>query len=263
MSENSKATSIFEKAKLHPKSKVGRVIGVLSGKGGVGKSLVTALLATHLTREGFRVGILDSDVLGPSIPRLFNIEGKANGGDGYILPALTRGDIQVMSAALLLDKSEEPILWRGPLVSDLVRQFYTDVWWHELDYLLIDMPPGTGDIALTMFQKIPVDGLVMVTAPQQLVNSIVAKGVKMASMLRIPVVGLVENMAYVSCPKCGEQIELFGPSNAGDLATRYHIPLLGKLPIRSDLATLIENGKFETIVMPEMDEIVQAVIALK
>jgi len=264
MTDKANATSnIFEKAKLHPNSKVGRVIGVLSGKGGVGKSLVTSLLATHLAKEGYRVGILDSDVLGPSIPKMFKIEGKAKGGEGYILPAVTSLEIQIMSAALLLDKTEEPILWRGPLVSDLVRQFYTDVWWHEIDYLLIDMPPGTGDIALTMFQKIPVNALLMVTSPQQLVSHIVAKGVKMASMLRIPVLGIVENMAYVECGKCGEKIEVFGASTAQDLADRYHVPLLSRLPIRTDLASLIEQGKLETVHLPQMEPIVKAVLDLE
>ncbi len=254
--------SIFEKAKLHPKSQVKHVIAILSGKGGVGKSLVTSLLATHLTREGFRVGILDADILGPSILKLFHLTGKAEGADGYILPMMTRGEIQVMSAGMLLEQPEEPIIWRGPLVSDMVRQFYTDVFWHELDYLLIDMPPGTGDIALTMFQKIPVSALMMVTSPQQLVSTIVAKAVKMAGMLRIPVLGLIENMAYVSCPDCLTKIELFGSSSSLDLAKRYHIPLLARLPIRPDLAKLIDDGQLETLEIPELKEAVTAIMEL-
>ncbi len=258
MTDTSK--SIFEKAKLNPKAKVNRVIAVLSGKGGVGKSLVTGLLATHLAREGFRVGILDADILGPSIPKIFGLSGKAGTSDGVILPETSRGDIQVMSSAMLLEHSEDPIIWRGPLVSDLVRQFYTDVWWNELDYLLIDMPPGTGDIALTMFQKIPVDGLIVVTSPQQLVSTIVAKAVKMAAMLRIPVLGLVENMAYVECDHCHHQIEIFGPSTAQDLADRYQIPLLARLPIRPDLAELIDQGKFETVYFEAIAAAVKKVI---
>jgi Mrp family chromosome partitioning ATPase len=258
MEETSK--SIFEKAKLNPKAKVGRVLAVLSGKGGVGKSLVTGLLGTHLTREGFRVGILDADILGPSIPKIFGLSGKASTNDGLILPESSRGDIQIMSSAMLLEHSEDPIIWRGPLVSDLVRQFYTDVWWHELDYLLIDMPPGTGDIALTMFQKIPVDGLVIVTSPQQLVSTIVAKAVKMAGMLRIPVLGMIENMAYVECDHCKHQIEIFGASTAQDLAARYHIPLLARLPIRPDLSALIDEGRFETVYFEQVEAAVKQII---
>ncbi|MFA5235859.1 MAG: Mrp/NBP35 family ATP-binding protein [Bacilli bacterium] len=258
MVDNSK--SIFEKAELNPKAKVGRVIAVLSGKGGVGKSLVTGLLATHLAREGFRVGILDADILGPSIPKIFGLSGKAATSDGAILPEMSRGDIQVMSAAMLLEQSEDPIIWRGPLVSDLVRQFYTDVWWNELDYLLIDMPPGTGDIALTMFQKIPVDGLVIVTSPQKLVSTIVAKAVKMSAMLRIPILGLIENMAYVECDHCHQRMEIFGTSTAQDLADRYQIPLLARLPIRPDLSALIDAGKFETVYFEQIETAVKQVI---
>ncbi|HAK05372.1 MAG TPA: ATP-binding protein [Firmicutes bacterium] len=257
------SSSIFEKAKLHPKSRVKHVIAVLSGKGGVGKSFVTALLATHLTQEGFRVGILDADVLGPSIPKIFHLSGKAEGGEGYILPQMSRGEIQVISAAMLLDGHEEPILWRGPLVSDLVRQFYTDVFWHEVDYLLIDMPPGTGDIALTTFQKIPVSGIVIVTSPQQLVANIVAKAVKMASMLRIPVLGIVENMAYVKCPHCGTIIDLFGSSYSKDLADRYHVPLLAQLPVMNEMSQIIDEGNFETMRIAELEEAVKALIALE
>ncbi len=254
--------NIFEKAKLHPNSKVRHVVAVLSGKGGVGKSLVTSLLAINLMREGYRVGIIDADVLGPSIPKLFGLSGKAEGGDGYILPQATSSDIQVISTSMLLDHAEEPVLWRGPLVSDLVRQFYTDVWWHEIDYLLIDMPPGTGDIALTTFQKIPVSSIVIVTSPQQLVSTIVAKAVKMAAMLHIPVAGIVENMAYTTCPHCGKAIELYGKSTSADLAARYNVPLLGRLPLRPDLAALIDEGKLETVIVPEIAGAIQALLAL-
>jgi len=257
-----KTPNIFEKAKLHPNSKVRHVIAVLSGKGGVGKSMVTALLASRLSQAGFRVGIMDADILGPSIPSLFRLEGEATGGKDYILPLVTSGDIQVMSSSLLLDNKEDPIVWRAPLVVDLVRQFYTDVWWHELDYLFIDMPPGTGDIALTTFQKIPVSGIVIVTSPQQLVTTIVAKAVRLAEMLKIPVLGLVENMAYVQCPHCNEKIEIHGTSTAAALVSKYHLPIHARLPLRPDMSEIISSGTLEALEVPELDAIAKHIIAL-
>jgi len=257
-----KTPNLFEKVKLHPNSNVRHVIAVLSGKGGVGKSMVTALLATHLTREGMRVGILDADILGSSVPDLFGLKGPTEGGADYIMPLKTPGEIQVMSASLLLDSNENPIVWRAPLVIDLVRQFYTDVWWHELDYLLIDMPPGTGDVALTTFQKIPVSGLIVVTSPQQLVSTIVAKAVKLADMLKLPILALVENMAYVECPHCRTPIEIHGVSTAQTLLEKYKIPLLARLPLRPDMSAVIAAGKLEELELSELKEVVGRLLEL-
>lgn len=248
------------KAKLNDRSNIKKVIGVLSGKGGVGKSYVTSLLAVSLAREGFKVGILDADVTGPSIPKAFGIKEKAYGEDNLIYPVQSKMGIKIMSANLLLENDTDPIIWRGPMVGNLVKQFYEDVLWEELDYLLIDMPPGTGDVSLTIFQTLPVDDLIIVTSPQDLVSLIVTKALKMAQMMNIKVLGVVENMSYVACPDCGKKINVFGESHLEEFAKESGFAILGKLPILSNNALKIDNGKAEYIELPEFQTVTDAVM---
>lgn len=243
------------KAKLNDRSSIKKIVGVLSGKGGVGKSFVTSLLAVQLAREGYRVGILDADITGPSIPKAFGVKGPAEGEGGLIYPIESRTGIKIMSANLLLENEADPIIWRGPLLGNLVKQFYEDVLWDELDYLLIDMPPGTGDVALSVFQLLPVDELVIVTSPQDLVSLIVSKALKMAEMMDIHVLGVVENMSYVACPNCEEKIKIYGESNIHEFAKRMNFEVLGQLPIIPGNSTKVDEGKVETIVLKEIEEI--------
>ena len=250
----------IQKAKMNDRSHAKRVVAVLSGKGGVGKSFVTSLLAVKLAREGYKVGILDADVTGPSIPKAFGLKEKAYGEDNLILPVQTRMGIKVMSANMLLDDESEPIIWRGVLLGNLVKQFFEDVLWEELDYLLIDMPPGTGDIALTTFQTIPIDDLIIVTSPQDLVSLVVTKAIKMARMMNINVLGVVENMSYVKCPKCEEKIEVFGVSHLDEFAARMDFKILGKLPIIAENVKLVDSGEVELVELDEMDSVVDALI---
>lgn len=250
----------IQKAKMNDRSHAKRVVAVLSGKGGVGKSFVTSVLAVKLAREGYKVGILDADVTGPSIPKAFGLKEKAYGEDNLILPVQTRMGIKVMSANMLLDDESEPIIWRGVLLGNLVKQFYEDVLWEELDYLLIDMPPGTGDIALTTFQTIPIDDLIIVTSPQDLVSLVVTKAIKMARMMNINVLGVVENMSYVKCPKCDEKIEVFGVSHLDEFAARLDFKILGKLPIISENVKLVDSGEVELVELDEMDSVVEALM---
>jgi len=253
--------SKIQKIQLNDRSHIKKVIGVLSGKGGVGKSYVTSLLATSLKKQGFSVGILDADITGPSIPKAFHIEEKAYGEDNLIYPLVSKSGIKIISANCLLENDSDPIIWRGPLLANLVKQFYQDVLWEELDYLLIDMPPGTGDVALTIFQSLPVDDLIIVTSPQDLVSLIVTKALKMAEMMHINVLGVIENMSYLVCPDCGKKIDVFGQSHLEDFAKKYHFEILGRLPLNSQNAQLVDAGKVEDINLPEMDAVVQAVIA--
>jgi len=253
----------IEKAKLNEQSSIKRVIGVLSGKGGVGKSFITSLLAVSLRRKGFRVGILDADVTGPSIPKAFGLKGKAYGDDNLIYPVETRSGIKVISANLLLDNETEPIIWRGALLATLVKQFYENVLWEELDYLLIDMPPGTGDVALTSFQILPIDDLIIVTSPQDLVSLIVTKALKMADIMNIHVAGVVENYSYLKCPKCEEHISLYGESHLDEFAKKLKFKVLGKLPLVSDNAKMMDLGKMEEVVFPEFDSVVNNIIKEK
>jgi len=230
-------------------SKIGHVIGVISGKGGVGKSMVTGILATQLARSGARVGILDADITGPSVPRMFGMAGKRLTALGNMfLPTISDGGVKVVSANLLLDHEDDPVLWRGPVLAGAIRQFWEETSWGPLDYLLVDMPPGTGDVALTVFQSLPVDGVVIVTSPQDLVSMIVGKAVKMANMMDIPVLGLVENLSYVACPDCGRKIEVFGPSKLPEVAAGYGLPVLGRLPIDPALAAAADEGRIEQAV---------------
>ena len=234
--------------KTHEFNAIKKVISVVSGKGGVGKSLVTSMTAVMLRRKGYRVGIMDADITGPSIPKMFGAEGaKPDSTEMGLFPVATHNDIKLMSINLLLEKTDDPVIWRGPLVAGTVKQFWTDVIWGDLDYLLIDMPPGTGDVPLTVFQSIPLDGIIIVTSPQDLVSLIVRKAYNMAKSMNIPVLGIVENMSYAVCPKCGDKIDIFGESKAEKVALEMNIPLLGKIPVDSELAALCDKGEIEKI----------------
>ncbi len=259
-SQNGNCSSQIEKAKMNDRSHVKKVVAVLSGKGGVGKSFITSYLAVSLRRKGYKVGVLDADVTGPSIPKAFGIKEKAMGDEGLIYPIDTRSGIKIMSANCLLEDDSEPIIWRGVLLGNLVKQFYEDVLWEELDYLLIDMPPGTGDIALTTFQMIPIDDLIIVTSPQDLVSLVVTKAIKMARMMNINVLGVVENMSYLKCPKCEEKIPVFGESHLDEFAKKMDFKVIGKLPIVSNNATKVDNGEIESVDIPEFESITKAVI---
>ena len=234
-----------EKPKKAPQ--VRKVIGVISGKGGVGKSLVSAQLAVLLRRKGYEVGILDADITGPSVPKMFGVEQKAMGDGEQILPARTHNDIKLMSVNLLLEEEDTPVIWRGPVISGVVTQFWEDVAWGKLDAMVIDMPPGTGDVPLTVFQSIPVDGIVVVTTPQDLVGMIVRKAVHMANMMKIPVLGIVENMSYAVCPDCGKQFSIFGESHVEEEAAKLGLPVLARLPIDPQTARLCDEGHIERV----------------
>ena len=226
-------------------ARVGKVFGVVSGKGGVGKSMVTSQLAVLMRRKGYNVGILDADVTGPSIPKAFGVHDRAMGDQRGMLPVETDGGIQLMSVNLLLDNETDPVLWRGPVIGGVVTQFWTDVVW-DVDYLFVDMPPGTGDVALSVFQSLPLDGIIIVASPQELVSMVVEKAVKMAEMMEVPIVGLVENMSYVACPDCGKKIFLFGEGKSEEAAQRHNLPLLARMPIDPTLAALTDAGDIES-----------------
>lgn len=229
----------------HKKSSIKKVIGIVSGKGGVGKSLTTALLASYAQKQGKSVGIMDADITGPSIPHLFGVTDHATGSEAGIDTVLTPSGMQLMSMNLLLDEATMPVVWRGMVISGTVMQFWTDVIWKDLDLLFIDMPPGTGDVPLTVFQSIPLAGIVIVTTPQDLVKMVVEKAVNMAKMMNIPVLGLVENMSHLSCPDCGKKIEVFGHSQAERIAAEYAIPAVAKMPIDPKISSLADAGRIE------------------
>ncbi len=231
--------------KLNKYSNVKHVIGVVSGKGGVGKSMVTAMLAVLMSRKGYKVGILDADITGPSIPRMFGINSRAKMNDKGILPEVTANGIKIMSCNLLLDSPDAPVVWRGPVLAGAVKQFWTDVYWGEIDYMFVDMPPGTGDVPLTVYQSLPIDGSIIVTSPQDLVSLIVKKACNMASMMNIPVLGMVENMSYVKCLDCGKAINVFGESKLNELCGELQIMPLGRMPIDPELTELVNQGEFE------------------
>lgn len=231
-------------AEMNIYSDVKHVIGIVSGKGGVGKSMVTASLANALASKGYRVGIMDADITGPSIPRMYGLKGPAQADDNGILPVITDNDIKVMSINLLMPDPESPVIWRGPVLANMVKQFWTDVVWGELDYLLVDMPPGTGDVPLTVFQSLPVDGIVIVTSPQELVQMIVKKAYNMAKMMNIPILGVVENYSYLKCPDCGKEIPVFGKSKVDEAAKDLGLLVAGKLPIDPALTELSDAGAF-------------------
>ena len=229
----------------HADAHVGKVYGIVSGKGGVGKSMVTSQLAVTMRRRSYQVGILDADITGPSIPKAFGIHDRAMGTENALIPSESKTGIQVMSINLLLENETDPVIWRGPVISGVVQQFWTDVLWN-CDYLFVDMPPGTGDVSLSVFQSIPLDGIIIVASPQDLVGMVVEKAVKMAEMMNVPIVGLVENMSYVACPDCGKHINVFGNSHVDEVAAKHHLPVLAKCPIDPKLAELSDAGMIET-----------------
>ena len=251
----------FRKA-LHEGSSVKKVIGVVSGKGGVGKSLVTSLLASEMQRRGYNAAVLDADITGPSIPKAFGITEHARGTEEYLLPVTTHTGLQVMSINLILENETEPVVWRGPVIAGVVTQFWTDVLWTDVDYMFVDMPPGTGDVPLTVFQSLPLDGIVIVASPQELVGMIVGKAVQMAQMMKVPILGLVENMSYALCPDCGKHINVFGDSHVDEIGTKYKVPVLAKMPIDPELAKEADAGMIEMYAGDYLDGAAQAVAKL-
>ena len=228
-------------------SDVKHVIGVVSGKGGVGKSFVTGSLANAMAAKGYKVGILDADITGPSIPKMYGLTGAAQADDNGIYPMETANGIKVMSINLLLPTEDTPVIWRGPVLANMVKQFWTDVVWDKIDYLFVDMPPGTGDVPLTVFQSLPIDGIVIVSSPQDLVKMIVKKAYNMAGMMKIPVLGIVENYSYVKCPDCGKELKIFGESHIDEIAAELNIPVVGKMPIDMEYASKADSGEFAQI----------------
>ena len=228
----------------HPESHIGKVFGVVSGKGGVGKSMVTSQLAVTMHRRGFKVGVMDADITGPSIPQAFGVHDKAVGTQTALYPCVSRSGIEIMSINLLLEDETDPVIWRGPVIGGVVQQFWTDVAW-DVDYLFVDMPPGTGDVPLSVFQSIALDGIIVVTSPQELVSMVVEKAVKMAEKMDVPIVGVVENMSYVACPDCGKKIYLFGEGKTAQAAAAHNLPLLAEMPIDPALASLTDAGSIE------------------
>ena len=250
---SSKKTDFREPANMY--SSIKKVIGVVSGKGGVGKSLVTASLARMMREKGYNVGILDADITGPSIPKMYGVHTKAAAtAENNILPCTAKDGTKIMSVNLLLEDESAPVIWRGPIIASVVKQFWTDVMWGDLDYLFVDMPPGTGDVPLTVFQSLPVDGVVIVTSPQDLVQMIVKKAANMAEQMNIPVLGIVENYSYVICPDCGREIKIFGESNIEEIAAEMGVPVLGKMPIDMDLARAVEEERFYEVTNPYMND---------
>ena len=240
---SSKPQSLLEEP--NKMSKIGKVIGVVSGKGGVGKTLVSSMLSVAMQRMGKNVGVLDADITGPSIPKAFGIHGKADACEFGIIPAKSKMGLDIMSINLLLENESDPVVWRGPVIAGVVKQFWTDVIWKDIDYLFVDMPPGTGDVPLTVFQSLPVDGIVIVTSPQELVSMIVEKAVKMAKLMNIPIIGIIENMSYFECPDCGKKHSIYGGSHIEEIAAQYDIPVLAKLPIDPSLAKHCDQGTIE------------------
>jgi Mrp family chromosome partitioning ATPase len=254
--DQTKNQSFLEKP--NKDSHIKKVIAVVSGKGGVGKSLVTSLLAVQMQRKGYKTGILDADVTGPSIPKSFGLKEKAlANANGNLLPVTTKEGIKVMSLNLLLENENDPVVWRGPIIAGVVKQFWTDVIWGDIDYLFVDMPPGTGDVPLTVFQSLPVDGIIIVTSPQELVSMIVEKALKMSALMHIPVLGIIENMSYFICPNCHEKHYIFGKSNLEKHAVKYGIHQIDRLPIDPTFATLCDNGDIEAADAHWLNDITQ------
>ena len=245
----------------HARSRIQKVIGVVSGKGGVGKSMTSAMLAVSRRRLGFKAGVLDADITGPSIPRLFGVKGPATGDGESINPVSSRTGVEIMSINLLLDDPEAPVVWRGPVIAGAVKQFWQEVVW-DVDFLFVDMPPGTGDVPLTVFQTLPVDGIVIVSSPQELVGMIVGKAVQMAQMMHVPILGLVENMSYAVCPDCGKHINVFGDSHVDEIADKYKLPVLAKMPIDPELAKEADAGMIEMFAGDYLDNAAQTVAKL-
>lgn len=253
------------KAHLRQGASVKKVIGIVSGKGGVGKSLVTSLMACKLNKAGLKTAILDADITGPSIPESFGVGDKramAKENEDCLLPITTDSGIQLMSMNFLLQNESDPVIWRGPVIGGAVKQFWTDVEWKDVDFMFVDMPPGTGDVPLTVFQSLPIDGILVVSSPQQLVRVIVEKAVKMAGMMNIPILGLVENMSYVKCPDCGKEITVFGKSNIEAIAKEYNIPVLARIPMEEATSKAVDAGDIESLDCPYLDEAADKVKAL-
>lgn len=253
------------RAQLRAGSCVKKVIGVVSGKGGVGKSLVTSLLASAFTKQGKRCAVLDADITGPSIPTSFGVAEEKAMGDksGAIYPIETKSGIQLMSMNFLLEHETDPVFWRGPVIAGAVKQFWTDVVWKDVDYMFVDMPPGTGDVPLTVFQSLPVDGIVVVSSPQQLVRVIVEKAVKMAETMKIPILGLIENMSYVKCPDCDKEIYIYGKSNIDEIAKNYHLPVLARIPISEEISRAVDEGEVESLAADFMEPAVRTIESLQ
>ena len=259
---SSKGKNMDLMAEANSMSNVKHVIGIVSGKGGVGKSFVTASLANRMAAKGFKVGILDADITGPSIPKMYGLKGAAQADDNGIYPMETGNGIKVISVNLLLPTEETPVIWRGPILANMVKQFWTDVIWGDLDYLFVDMPPGTGDVPLTVFQSLPVDGIIIVTSPQELVSMIVAKAVNMAKKMDIPILGVVENMSYLECPDCKKHIYVFGESHVEQAAQENGLKVLAQIPIDPKIAQMVDGGRVEYIEMPWFEKAAEAVEAL-
>ncbi|MGP1603402.1 MAG: P-loop NTPase [Treponema sp.] len=248
------------RAVLKKGSSVKKVIGIMSGKGGVGKSLVTSLMACKLNKDGFRTAILDADITGPSIPEAFGVGTERAVAEGDALsPVVTDSGIQLMSMNFLLENENDPVIWRGPVIAGAVKQFWTDVIWKDVDFMFVDMPPGTGDVPLTIFQSLPVDGIIIVSSPQQLVRVIVEKAVKMANMMNIPILGLVENMSYVRCPDCGREISVFGKSNIESIANSFGLPVLARIPTEEATSAAVDSGDIESLDFHYLDDAVETV----
>lgn len=258
----SSRSGVMPKDKPHLLSRIKHVIGVVSGKGGVGKSLVTGLLATEMTRRGYNCGILDADITGPSIPKMFGVHQRATGDQDGIYPVQSANGVQLMSLNLLLENETDPVIWRGALITGTVKQFWTDVIWKEVDYLFIDMPPGTGDVTLTVFQSLPIEGIVIVSTPQDLVQMIVGKAVKMAQLMNVPILGLVENMSYLKCPDCGKEISLFGSSRAQEMAQTFHMDTCVRLPLNPAVAAAVDEGQIETVREEALNPLINKLVKL-
>ncbi|NLZ45142.1 MAG: Mrp/NBP35 family ATP-binding protein [Clostridiales bacterium] len=253
-----KTDSLIESS--HAMSKIKKVIGVVSGKGGVGKSLVASLMAVMSQRGGYNTAIMDADITGPSIPKAFGIKEKAQGLEEGILPVKTKTGIQIMSINLLLEDDEEPVIWRGPVIAGAVKQFWQDVIWDDVDYMFVDMPPGTGDVPLTVFQSIPLDGIIIVTSPQELVSMIVTKAVKMAEMMNVKILGIIENMSYVKCPCCDKKINIYGESHIEKIAKDHNLNVLAKLPIDPEIASQVDKGLIELYNCDYLDNAAKAIL---
>ena len=255
---SSKCSSAIEKEQPHVLSTIDKVYAVVSGKGGVGKSLVTGLLAVATQRKNLRAAVLDADITGPSVPRMFGATDSAMSTPDGILPVMSKGGVQIISINNMLENETDPVIWRGPIIAGVVKQFWTDVIWQDVDYMFVDMPPGTGDVPLTVMQSIPVDGIIVVTSPQELVGMIVQKAVKMAEAMHVPVVGLVENMSYYVCPDCGKRHAIFGESHLEEIAAQYHIPHVARLPIDPEFAALCDSGNIEKTTHNELSDLADA-----
>jgi len=247
------------KEPMNKASNVKKVIGVVSGKGGVGKSFVTSSLACAMNKAGYKVGIMDADITGPSIPKMFGVHGQVYGTEDGMVPMAAENGIKIMSVNLLLDNEEDPVIWRGPVIAGVVKQFWNETVWGDIDYLFVDMPPGTGDVPLTVFQSLPVAGIVVVTSPQELVSMIVEKAVNMANMMDIPVLGIVENMSYFECPDCGKKHEIFGKSHIDEIAAQHDIKAVAKLPINPEAASKVDGGFAEDLDVSALDNIFEAI----